>query len=709
MSKMLRTAVSKGKRRTVDPTLQTDLDLAYMTPTLIAMGFPSVTLPKRIYRNSMDHASKFLTAKHTSHYRVYNLCSEPGFSYSPSAFDSNWVCYPFDDHAPPPFALLLAILSDIHTWLSSHPENVAAVHCKAGKGRTGVVCCAYLLLIRVFGDARECLEGYTRLRMREGFGDGLTVMGQVRWVYYLDEFLNKVGRDWVERGKGLDAGVRGTEASKGNLRWMGGGVVEEYRGVERKVVGVVVEGVKDSAFGKSDPIIEIVQQDVVTWSSRSSSTTRTLTSENKLQTVRFTPADATIVQGDVCVNVYVNSKRHKVCRVWFNTFFVGFGATHPDAKCVCFGKGDDMPPTTPFEMLQCLAFLPVIGLYATLVAPLQALHMSLRTPKRFEQGYLSHVGLFGELASLIFRVLDPLGVKSNSLLFRGLLHVSGRMQALVGGARVKETETGLWIGGETGSVGTTHVVLNIHGGGFVAGSAWTVALFSQKLVCEFERISGGTKMRVFAVKYGSCPESSFESLLKNCLEAYKHLLELGYKTISIAGDSAGGNAAVNLIHLIATQHAHLVQPVSAILYSPWVDPHVTILPPNYPNEISAQHDMLSVDRSRGMADMFEATITSADLMSRVAPVNWNDAWLADCVPKKGGVLVVYGGGEILRAGIDAFVDKVKKVVDEELVVKKRYPYMPHEFHMTFLDTVGPAKKAAEDVVRESAKFLHASG
>lgn len=75
-------------------------------------------------------------------------------------------------------------------WLKGNENNIAAVHCKAGKGRTGVMICCYLIYSKYNGitTAKDSLMYYGLMRTRNK--QGVTIPSQQRYVYYFEKALN---------------------------------------------------------------------------------------------------------------------------------------------------------------------------------------------------------------------------------------------------------------------------------------------------------------------------------------------------------------------------------------------------------------------------------------------------------------------------------------------------------------------------------------
>ena len=177
--------VSKQKRRFQDSNF--DLDMSYITDKVIAMGFPSTGM-EVMYRNSLSDIIKFFHVRHNDEVKVYNLCLEKDRIYNKNVFPNSKVgLFPATDHNPSPIKLILEFCIDLCLYLIKNPKGVAAVHCKAGKGRTGVMICSYLVFSGLCQTSEKAFRYYARVRTKNN--TGVTIASQKRYIKYFETFL----------------------------------------------------------------------------------------------------------------------------------------------------------------------------------------------------------------------------------------------------------------------------------------------------------------------------------------------------------------------------------------------------------------------------------------------------------------------------------------------------------------------------------------
>lgn len=189
LTKGARLMVSENKRRYRQDGF--DLDLVYVTDRIIAMSYPS-SGKMSWYRNPIQEVERFFNTKHPNHYRIYNMCSER--TYDNSHFNGCIERYLIGDHNVPLLRDATEFVAKAQAFLNEDPENVVAVHCKGGKGRTGTMICMLLIHNGLFESAQASLEYFGNVRTDKTVGtkfQGVETPSQSRYVEYFQEVKEK--------------------------------------------------------------------------------------------------------------------------------------------------------------------------------------------------------------------------------------------------------------------------------------------------------------------------------------------------------------------------------------------------------------------------------------------------------------------------------------------------------------------------------------
>lgn len=200
----VREAVSKKKIRTKEdpsgenqgkvPEGGVNLDLVFVTPRIIAMGYPAFGL-ESWYRNPYGEVLEYLDFRFEGgeRYWVYNLCCEKEHRYDTKThFHGHVSEFPFADHFPCPLAMIPQFVAHAKEFLTRDERNVVAIHCKAGKGRTGLfACCLLMATDPALANPSDALEFYGKRRAHDG--KGVTHQSQRRYVGYYGQLRSCAG------------------------------------------------------------------------------------------------------------------------------------------------------------------------------------------------------------------------------------------------------------------------------------------------------------------------------------------------------------------------------------------------------------------------------------------------------------------------------------------------------------------------------------
>lgn len=180
----IRSILPGGKHRMISENKS--LDIAKITPRMYAMSYPSDNFIESMYHNSQEDIAEYLNKNHPKKYLIFNLS---GITYDGEKFNNSVITYHWPDHKAPPLYDIFNIILQAYTYLGKDKENVICVHCLAGKGRTGTICCSLLLYGKLLKTSNEANDYFSTKRFKK-LNKGVQEPSQVRYLKYFDIMLD---------------------------------------------------------------------------------------------------------------------------------------------------------------------------------------------------------------------------------------------------------------------------------------------------------------------------------------------------------------------------------------------------------------------------------------------------------------------------------------------------------------------------------------
>ena len=233
---------------------------------------------------------------------------------------------------------------------------------------------------------------------------------------------------------------------------------------------------------------------------------------------------------------------------------------------------------------------------------------------------------------------------------------------------------------------TGRVILQLHGGGYIG----PMKNIYRRFAVKYSQISFGAD--VLTPDYRVAPEHPYPAALEDAVYAYRWLLEekkYQPSQIVVAGDSAGGNLALELALAVKAQGRS--QPCALVLMSPWTD--MTMQGASY-QKCAALDPMLTHD----YIDSCRTAYRGAN-----STLEWEDPSLSPLFADLRGLpptLIQVGTNEILKSDS---INLAKAMTEQEVyAVLEVYPECWHVFQQM---PIPHAAQAMESVGRFVQKIL----